>query len=89
MSLLETRDVVVDFPTSDGRSIRAVDHVSISLKPGETLGVVGESGCGKSTIARAILQLIRPTSGSVVLNDLELTDLKGRELPGLRGMTWK
>ena len=84
MSLLETRDVVVDFPTSDGRSIRAVDHVSISLKPGETLGVVGESGCGKSTIARAILQLIRPTSGSVVLNDLELTDLKGRELRSLR-----
>ena len=84
MSLLETRDVVVDFPTSEGRSIRAVDHVSISLEPGETLGIVGESGCGKSTLARAILQLVRPTSGSVLLKDLELTGLKGRELRSLR-----
>ena len=84
MSLLETRDVVVDFPTSDGRSIRAVDHVSVSLEPGETLGIVGESGCGKSTMARAILQLVRPSSGSVVLKDIDLTGLKGRELRSLR-----
>jgi len=84
VSLLETRDVVVDFPTSEGRSIRAVDHVSISLEPAETLGIVGESGCGKSTMARAVLQLVRPTSGSVLLKGVELTGIKGRELRSLR-----
>jgi len=84
LSLLAAQDVVVDFPTTEGRSIRAVDRVSIQLEPGETLGVVGESGCGKSTLARAVLQLIRPTSGSVQLRGEELTLLKGRELRNLR-----
>ena len=84
MSLLSTRDVVVDFPVGEGQVIRAVDHVSVSLDRGQTLGIVGESGCGKSTMARAILQLIRPTSGSVSLKGTELTQLKGRELRNLR-----
>ncbi len=70
--LLEVRDLKVHFPFSRGwlfnrthGVIRAVDGVSFTVHEGETLGLVGESGCGKSTTARAILQLIRPTSGEV------------------------
>ncbi len=69
--LLEVRDLVKHFPVRKGllgrtvAQVRAVDGVTLWLRPGETLGLVGESGCGKSTTGRAILRLIEPTSGSV------------------------
>ena len=73
------------FPgTSRDRPIKAVDGVSFELFPGETLGLVGESGCGKSTTGRAVLQLHRPTSGEVWLGDVNLTELNEQELRLLR-----
>ncbi len=59
---------------------RAVDKVSFDIHQGETLGLVGESGCGKTTAGRTIVQLYRPTSGKVYFRDTDLTELKGKEL---------
>ena len=64
--------------------VRAVDDVSFEIRLGETLGLVGESGCGKTTVGRAILQLYRPTAGSVRFNGTELTTASGRRLRELR-----
>ena len=80
MSLLQIQDLTMHFPVSRGflrapKSVKAVDGVSFQLAKGETLGLVGESGCGKSTTGRAILQLLRPTSGSVKFHDRDLTQL--------------
>jgi oligopeptide transport system ATP-binding protein len=61
-------------------TIRAVDGITLDIKEGETLGLVGESGCGKSTTGRAILQLHRPTSGKVYYDDIDLTELSGDEM---------
>jgi oligopeptide transport system ATP-binding protein len=61
-------------------TVRAVDGVSLSIREGEVLGVVGESGCGKSTLGRTIVQLIPPTSGTVILEGRNLNQLHGREL---------
>jgi peptide/nickel transport system ATP-binding protein/oligopeptide transport system ATP-binding protein len=89
--LLEVRDLVKRFPVRGGGIIKrtvghvdAVSGVSFSLRPGETLGLVGESGCGKSTTGRAILQLHKPTSGSVKFEGVELTKLGNRRLRPLR-----
>ncbi len=74
-------DLRVHFPTRSALFagpapvVRAVDGVTSSVARGETLGVVGESGCGKSTMGRAVLQLLRPTAGFVRFDGLELTDL--------------
>jgi oligopeptide transport system ATP-binding protein len=65
-------------------SVRAVDGVSFEVFRGETLGLVGESGCGKSTTGRTILQLHRPTAGDVYFEDVNLANLKGRELNQMR-----
>jgi oligopeptide/dipeptide ABC transporter ATP-binding protein len=85
-TLLQVDDLVMHFPIYRGviqrqvGAVRAVDGVSFDIKRGETLGLVGESGCGKSTTGRTILQLYRPTSGSVHFDDVDLVHLKGEEL---------
>lgn len=61
-------------------AIKAVDGITLNIHAGETLGLVGESGCGKSTLSRSILQLVRPTAGSVQFDKQELTTLEGRAL---------
>ena len=82
--LLRVENLVVDFPAGRGRKVSAVANVSFDVAQGETLGLVGESGCGKSTTGRAIMQLPRPTRGSVRLDGTELTALKGAELRQVR-----
>lgn len=73
--LLEVRDLIVRYPLGRGKWLEAVAGVSFSLFEGETLGVVGESGCGKSTIGKAIVQLHRPSSGEVSFAGQDLTTL--------------
>jgi oligopeptide/dipeptide ABC transporter ATP-binding protein len=73
--LLEARDIEVRF-----NAVRAVDGVSLTVAPGETLAIVGESGCGKTTLGRSLALLQRPTSGKVTFNGAELTALSDRQL---------
>jgi oligopeptide transport system ATP-binding protein len=88
--LLEVRDLVKYYPVSSGflgrqiAVVRAVDGVSFTIRRGETLGLVGESGCGKTTTGRCILQLERPTSGSVRFEGQELTTLSVAALRAVR-----
>jgi len=79
-ALLRVENLVVQFPAGPGRRVHAVSDVSFDVLPGETLGLVGESGCGKSTTGRAVMQLPRPTSGSVRFEDVDLTRLRGEQL---------
>ncbi len=89
-ALLRVEDLKMHFPIYRGvfqkevGAVRAVDGVTFSIKRGETLGLVGESGCGKSTTGRAILQLYKPTAGHVFYGDQDLTLLKGEELRRMR-----
>ena len=69
-------------------AVQAVDGVSFEVKRGETLGLVGESGCGKSTTGKAIMQLPPPTAGSVVFEDHDLTKLHGEELRRTMTISW-
>ena len=80
--LLEVQNLVKYFPTKKGK-LHAVDDVSFTIDRGRTLGVVGESGCGKSTTGRVILRLIEPTSGSIIFDG---TDVRGLSADGLRKM---
>jgi oligopeptide transport system ATP-binding protein len=88
--LLKVEDLVKHFPITRGifnrqvGAIHAVDGISFEVYRGETLGLVGESGCGKSTTGRAILQLHRPTSGSVFFEGIDLVKTKGEELRKMR-----
>ena len=78
--LLRVENLVVDFPAGRGRKVSAVNNISFDIAAGETLGLVGESGCGKSTTGKAIMQLPRPTRGSVTLDGTDLAKLSGEEL---------
>lgn len=89
--LLEVENLKMYFPVTSGlfiqrkiADVRAVDDLSFHVQRRETLGLVGESGCGKSTTGRAILQLLRPTDGSVKFDGEELTQLKGTALRRFR-----
>ena len=90
MHLLEVKNLKVHFPVKHGvfsrvRShVKAVDDVSFSIAPGETLGLVGESGCGKTTLARAIVRLLEPTAGSILFEGEDITALQGADLRARR-----
>ena len=85
-TLLEVRDLKLHFPIHRGvfkrvvGHVHAVDGVSLAIPQGRTLALVGESGCGKTTVGKSILQLLRPTAGSVRFDEIELTRLKGERL---------
>ena len=81
--LLEVKHLKKYFDTPRGK-LHAVDDVSFSIEKGKTLGVVGESGCGKSTTGRCILLLIEPTSGEVIFNGQDITKLHPRDMKALR-----
>ncbi len=83
MNIVETKNLKKFFDSKKG-TVKAVNDVSINVLKGETLGVVGESGCGKTTLGRTILRLIEPTSGSVYYNGRDITKLKGEKLRKLR-----
>lgn len=83
-ALLRVDNLVMEFPAGRGRKVSAVANVSFDLHPGETLGLVGESGCGKSTTGKAVMQLPRPTRGTVRLGETDLTALKGASLRATR-----
>jgi peptide/nickel transport system ATP-binding protein len=79
--LLRVEDLVVEFPVGrTGLKVNAVSGISLDVLRGETLGVVGESGCGKSTTGRAIMQLPRPTGGSVMFEGRQLTEMSGDDM---------
>jgi oligopeptide transport system ATP-binding protein len=89
--LLDVRDLVMHFPLTQGiifqkkvGAVQAVDGISLQVKRGETLGLVGESGCGKSTTGRAILQLYKPTAGEVIFDGRDLTKLNGGDMRKMR-----
>jgi peptide/nickel transport system ATP-binding protein len=91
VSLLEVKGLKVHFPITEGLlferkvgAVQAVDGVDLEIERGETLGLVGESGCGKSTVSKAILRLVEPTAGSVSFDGQDVTQLGAQELRRLR-----
>jgi oligopeptide transport system ATP-binding protein len=90
-TLVEVRDLKMHFPITEGivvhrtvAQVKAVDGISFDIRRGETLGLVGESGCGKTTTGRCILQLERPTAGNIRFDGVELTSLDQRRLSTMR-----
>jgi ABC-type oligopeptide transport system ATPase subunit len=89
-SLLEVRNLKTYYPVKGGffkrtiGNVKAVDNISFEIKRGETLGLVGESGCGKSTAGRTILRLLRPTEGQILFNGKDITKVTGKSLREIR-----
>jgi len=90
VSLLEVKNLKVHFPVKHGmfsrvrESVKAVDDVSFTIAPGETVGLVGESGCGKTTLGRAIVRLVEPTAGQIFLEGEDITRMGGSNLRARR-----
>ena len=89
--MLQVEDLEVHYRTRMARApwkavqvVRAVDGISFMMRPGETLGLVGESGCGKSTVARAVIRLLKPTAGRILFNDRDITALPEDALRPMR-----
>ncbi|MDW3217330.1 MAG: ATP-binding cassette domain-containing protein [Acidimicrobiales bacterium] len=82
--ILRVENLVVEFPAGRGRTVHAVSDVSFDVAEGETLGLVGESGCGKSTTAKAVIQMPRPTSGVVEFQGQNLAELRGEAMRQVR-----
>ena len=83
--ILKVEDLKVHFHAGGGlfskkKVVKAVDGVSFEIMPGETFGLVGESGCGKSTTGRAIVKIYNPTSGKIYYKGEDITHIKGKEL---------
>ena len=91
-NILEVKDLKVYFPMHGGillkkvGDVKAVDDVSFSIKPGETLGLVGESGCGKTTVGKALINLVQPTGGSIMFPDMagKMTNIANLGRPAMR-----
>ena len=87
--LLEVKDLCKYFPVNKGlfkekSYVKAVDRVSFTLNKGETLGIVGESGCGKTTMGRTVLKLYNPTSGKIIFQGQDITNKSTKEMVPLR-----
>ena len=89
--LVEVNNLKMHFPVTSGllfqrevAQVKAVDDISFSIRKGETLGLVGESGCGKTTAGRCILQLYKPTAGEVIFEGTDLTKLGARQMRQMR-----
>src|SRR6201995_3540463 len=89
--LLEVKGLRMHFPITEGivarklvGEVKAIDGISFTVARGETLGLVGESGCGKTTTGRCILRLERPTSGEIIYDGVDITRMERRELQALR-----
>src|SRR5690606_2501331 len=82
--VLSVENLVVEFPAGRHQTVYAVSDISFDLLPGETLGIVGESGCGKSTAGRAVMQLPAPKSGNVRIDGTELSSLSASALRRIR-----
>lgn len=87
--LLEVNNLQKWYPVKGGifgekKFVKALNGVSFTLEPGKTLGLVGESGCGKSTLAKTIMHLQEPTDGNYLINDIDITALKGKKLRDMR-----
>ena len=90
-ALIEVKDLKMYFPVTKGivlrrkvGDVKAVDGLTFTIKEGETLGLVGESGCGKSTTGRALIQLYKPTNGEVNFRGTDLTKLPAEEMRRMR-----
>jgi oligopeptide/dipeptide ABC transporter ATP-binding protein len=83
-ALLDVENLKVHFAVGHKRFVRAVDGVSFQIAPGESVGLVGESGCGKTTLGRAVIRLVEPTSGKISFEGQEITGLRGTQLRAKR-----
>jgi oligopeptide/dipeptide ABC transporter ATP-binding protein len=89
-NLIEVNELVKYFPVRGGLTqhtvawVQAVDNISFNIRQGETVGLVGESGCGKTTVGRTMLRLIEPTSGSVIFEGVDVSRLRGKALKAMR-----
>lgn len=89
-NIVEVKDLVKYFPIKGGifqkniADVKAVDGVTFHIEKGETFGLVGESGCGKTTVGRCVLRLVQPTSGKVIFKGIDITNMKEKELRKLR-----